>query len=82
MRRNALEALSTIVHNHPRVLKDDIKTLMQLTVPETTIRPELITEVDLGPFKHKVDNGLPIRKASYSLIDTMLEKVPERLDVA
>ena len=32
---------------------------------ETKIRKELIEEVDLGPFKHKVDNGLGMRKAAF-----------------
>lgn len=40
----------------------------------------MITEVDLGPFKHKVDEGIPIRKAAYALIDTLIEKLPERVD--
>ncbi len=48
----------------------------------TKIDPTLIKEVDLGPFKHKVDDGIPIRKAAFGLIDTMLEKLPEKLEVA
>jgi cullin-associated NEDD8-dissociated protein 1 len=53
-----------------------------VTYPETVIKPELISEVDLGPFKHKVDEGIPIRKAAFALLDTLLEKVPERTDVS
>jgi cullin-associated NEDD8-dissociated protein 1 len=41
----------------------------------------LITEVDLGPFKHKVDEGIPIRKAAYNLLDSLVEKVPSRLEL-
>jgi len=48
---------------------------------ETVIKPELITEVDLGPFKHKVDEGIPIRKAAYNLLDSMVEKIPSRLEL-
>jgi cullin-associated NEDD8-dissociated protein 1 len=47
---------------------------------ETVIKPELITEVDLGPFKHKVDEGIPIRKAAYALLDSLVEKIPQRLE--
>jgi len=50
-------------------------------VYETIIKPELITEVDLGPFKHKNDDGIPIRKAAFALIDSLVEKIPDKLDI-
>lgn len=36
----------------------------------------------MGPFKHKNDEGIPIRKAAYALIDSLVEKVPEKTDTA
>mmetsp|Transcript_36992 Transcript_36992/g.35708 ORF Transcript_36992/g.35708 Transcript_36992/m.35708 type:complete len:83 (-) Transcript_36992:335-583(-) len=53
-----------------------------MTLEETIVKPELITEVDLGPFKHKVDEGIPIRKAAYNLIDSLVEKTPSRLELS
>ena len=44
------------------------------------IKPELITEVDLGPFNHKIDDGIPIRKAAYALLDSLVEKAPAKLE--
>ena len=46
----------------------------------TKIDPTLIKEVDLGPFKHKVDDGIVIRKAAFALLDTMVERTPERVN--
>ena len=32
---------------------------------EAKIKKELIREVEMGPFKHQVDDGVDIRKAAY-----------------
>jgi len=80
VKRYALESLNAIVHNQPVCVRNDIEKLHQVAIIETKIRPELITEVDLGPFKHKVDEGIPIRKAAYDLLNTMLERIPEKCD--
>ena len=36
--------------------------------------------VDLGPFKHKVDDGLAIRKAALMCCDSVLGVMPEQMD--
>jgi len=49
---------------------------------ESKIKPELIREVDLGPFKHKVDDGLEIRKAAYECMYTLLDSCIDRLELS
>ena len=37
--------------------------------------------VDLGPFKHTVDDALPLRKAALSIFSTSLENCPDMIDI-
>jgi cullin-associated NEDD8-dissociated protein 1 len=43
---------------------------------------KLERKVDLGPFTHKVDDALPLRKATLSIFATCLENLPQNMDVS
>ena len=75
VKKNALEALTSIIHGNWHTMKNDLRAcigdILNFALQETTIRKDLIQEVDLGPFKHKVDKGLPMRKAAFQLLETL-----------
>lgn len=43
--------------------------------------PSLVEEIDYGAFKEKLDRGLPLRKAAFQCLETMLEALEYRLDL-
>jgi len=63
-RRLALTTLNSAAHNKPDLIIPNLGQLLPLVMKESVIRPELIREVMMGPFKHKVDDGLEVRKVS------------------
>lgn len=86
VKKNSLEALTSIIHSNWSSMKTQLKPkvglILEFALKETKIRPELIQEVDLGPFKHKVDNGLPMRKAAFQLLETLQERAMESIDLS
>ncbi|URE47190.1 Cullin-associated NEDD8-dissociated [Musa troglodytarum] len=73
VRRAAVLALSTAAHNKPNLIKGLLPELLPLLYDQTVIKKELIRTVDLGPFKHVVDDGLELRKAAFECVDTLLD---------
>jgi cullin-associated NEDD8-dissociated protein 1 len=61
-RRLALSTLNSASHNKPNLIIPNLGQLLPLVMKESVIKPELIREVMMGPFKHKVDDGLEVRK--------------------
>lgn len=45
------------------------------------VQKELVREVEMGPFKHIVDDGLDLRKAAFECMYTLLDSCLDRLDV-
>ncbi|KAI8932055.1 hypothetical protein NX059_010944 [Plenodomus lindquistii] len=78
-RRLALMTFNSAMHNKPDIILPALDQLLPLAMKETIIKPELIREVQMGPFKHKVDDGLEIRKSAYETLYALLEKAFTRL---
>lgn len=80
VRRAAVLALSTAAHNKPNLIKGLLPALLPLLYDQTVIKKELIRTVDLGPFKHTVDDGLELRKAAFECVDTLLDSCLDQVN--
>lgn len=62
IRRHALSTFNSASHNKPELVLGHCNQLIPYVMRETNIRPELVREVQMGPFKHIIDDGLEVRK--------------------
>ena len=81
VRRVALVAFNSAAHNKPSLIRDLLRTTLPQLYNETQKRKELIREVEMGPFKHEVDDGLDLRKAAFECMYTLLDTCIDRLDI-
>jgi cullin-associated NEDD8-dissociated protein 1 len=61
-RRLALTTLNSASHNKPDLIIPNLGFLLPFVMQESVVNPTLIREVMMGPFKHKIDDGLEVRK--------------------
>lgn len=81
VRRVALVAFNSAAHNKPSLIRDLLSQVVPHLYKETKVRQELIREVEMGPFKHSVDDGLDIRKAAFECMYTILDSCLDRIDI-
>jgi len=81
VRRVALVAFNSAAHNKPLLIRDLLNSILPQLYNETKVRKELIREVEMGPFKHTVDDGLDIRKAAFECMYTLLDSCLDRIDI-
>lgn len=62
VRRQALSTFNQATHTKPEIILGHLSQLLPYVMNETVVKPELIREVMMGPFKHIIDDGLEVRK--------------------
>ncbi|XP_035244264.1 cullin-associated NEDD8-dissociated protein 2 [Anguilla anguilla] len=81
VRRVALVMFNSAGHNKPALIRGLLGAVLPHLYAETQIRKELIREVEMGPFKHTVDDGLDVRKAAFECMYTLLDSCLDCLDI-
>eukprot|EP01125_Pyxidicula_operculata_P000246 TRINITY_DN10328_c0_g1_i1.p1 TRINITY_DN10328_c0_g1~~TRINITY_DN10328_c0_g1_i1.p1 ORF type:complete len:1207 (+),score=380.40 TRINITY_DN10328_c0_g1_i1:38-3658(+) len=81
VRKAALLSFNYVAHHKPQIVRDLLPKYLPALYGETVIKAELIREVDVGPFKHKVDQGIELRQAAFETMYTLLDTCLTRLNL-
>jgi cullin-associated NEDD8-dissociated protein 1 len=79
-RNAALLMIYSATHHSPQVVASLLRESIMPSLYEVAAL-KLERKVDLGPFKHTIDDALPLRKATLSIFATCLENLPGSLDI-
>merc|ERR1719409_1276964 len=81
VRKAAFNSINVVCLSHTcsEILREQTEFIFERIKEDSKQKPELIREVDLGPFKHKVDDGLPLRKFAYTVCTSLLAAYPEQV---
>lgn len=81
IRRACLLTLNSAAHHQPGLIQPHLNSIIYGKLLETMqFKSERV--VDLGPFKHRVDDGLVLRTAAFSCMDTLLDTLSDELDLS
>ncbi|MCJ1401202.1 hypothetical protein MMC11_004414 [Xylographa trunciseda] len=81
-RRLALITLNAATQNKANLVLPHLSQLLPLVMKESMLNPTLVREVQMGPFKHKVDDGLEIRKSAYETLHALMETAFARMSAS
>jgi len=83
VRRQTSLTVNALLRANESLIRKD--TLEKLVLPNlysaTPPKAELVTEIDFGAFRRFVDSGLPLRKAAFLALETLLEVAPHRVNM-
>ncbi|KAF8168473.1 armadillo-type protein [Crassisporium funariophilum] len=81
VRRLALSSLNSAARTKPHLVRDHLVALLPNLYKETFVDPNLIRTVQMGPWTHKVDDGLETRKTAYETMYTLLDTCLAKLNL-
>ena len=79
VKKFALESLGSVAYIQPQILRKYTDQIVKICASESRFLKEYIVEIDLGPFKHKTDEGRGLRVAAFTLLYVSLQKLAEKI---
>ena len=85
VRRSATLLLGLAAHNKLFLVQELLPSCIPPLIEQTKPDPSLIRVVNLGPFKHKIDDGLEQRKSAFDCLGILISKcwktLPEQINI-
>lgn len=66
--------MNSAARTKPHLIREHLPTLLPGLYEETNVDPSLIRTVQMGPWTHKVDDGLETRKTAYETMYTLVSR--------
>ena len=80
VQRQALLTVTSLMHSHPPLVQPHLSLLLPLLYPPLIPSASHVRTVNLGPFQHRVDDGLPLRQAALTTLATLFGSLHVRED--
>jgi len=74
VRRASTQLLGSAAHSKPELIQHLLPGCLPHLFYQTKPNPDLIRVINLGPFKHKVDDGLEQRKSAFDCIGILITR--------
>lgn len=81
IKKAVLESLNSIAHSMPKPLQLINPAFESALSDACKYKPELVKEIELGPFKYMVDEGLAMRTLAFNFIDTGMEYILDKVGI-
>jgi hypothetical protein len=78
-RRLSIVLASTVANHKPFLIRESLDEILPYVYLETTPRKELQREVEMGPFKNLVDDGIELRRSAFECLYNLVEHCLDRV---
>lgn len=81
VRKATVQLLSSAIAHKFRLVQEVLRNVLPDLYEQTVKKEDLIRVLDFGPFKHKIDDGIELRKATFECMDLLLDVALPHLEV-
>eukprot|EP00210_Caulerpa_lentillifera_P004245 g4049.t1 len=81
IRKASVQLLSSVLSYKYPLVKEHLPSVLPTLYMQTRKNQELIRVIDFGPFKHKIDDGIELRKASFECMNLLIDVGFSILDI-